>query len=308
MRLANTKLAKQLSSFALIGNDLQFCARAFRHASSLPVRISEEALKEKASAEERRDQIWQFEPFLRAGATVASFEGEERTDNETIKAALFEAAVVTYGRCFNTGLRTRLQSKIFTDVLFPRRSTHELLIAIRNKHVAHSELREEHSTVGVDLVEDPAYGKRPNMVMGIVSGRRYYPSDDRLKAFEEHCNAIVMHYLRPKLSDMARALREQLLQMPPEQFQNRSRSDSATFREQMTSSTPCYGMRLSSTLCLKELADGNDEKSSQLGDHSVRRCRRARPRRCSSCARGHRSRGVSVRPNRGRCRLGQRDH
>jgi hypothetical protein len=218
MRLANTKLAKQVSSYSLIANDMEFCARAFRLAADLPVRTPEEALEAKPTAEERTNQIWQFEPLLRAGAAVASFEGDQRTDSETMKAALFEAAVVAYGRCFNTGLRTSLQPKIFSDSLSRHRNTHDLLIAIRNKHIAHSELREEHSVVGVELVDDPAYGKRPNLVMGIVSGRRYYPPDDRLSTFQTHCNAIIELYIRPKLLETAKALREQLLQMPPEQI------------------------------------------------------------------------------------------
>jgi len=165
------------------------------------------------------NQLWQAEPFLRHGATVANFDAEDRTDQEVSKAALFEAAVVTYGRCFNTGTRTSLQAKIFTGDLLAQRTLHEQLLNIRNKHVAHTELREEQSIVGFHLVEDRNYGKRPNMVMGITYGRRYYPDDSRLSEFSAHCNAVREKYLRPKLLEATKAFREQMLAMPAEQIE-----------------------------------------------------------------------------------------
>jgi hypothetical protein len=218
MRTVNTKLAKQLSSYSLIVNDFEFSAKSFGLASRIPVRTPDEVQAGMLSAEDRAGQLWQFEPLLRVGAAVAQFDGDQKTDNETMKAALFEAGVVTYGRCFNSGHRTSLRDMAFVGPLAVFKETHKLLIAIRNKHVAHTELKEEHSIVGCQLVEDPKYGVRPSMVMGIVSGRRYYPSDARLVELQDHCNGIIELCLRPKLIELSKTLREQLLQMPAEQI------------------------------------------------------------------------------------------
>ena len=219
MRLATTKLAKQLSAYALIDNDLTFCARAFALAAQTTVRTPQEKAESRPIAQEQMNQLWQAEPLLRHGATVANFDAEDRTDQEVSKAALFEAAVVTYGRCFNTGARTSLQTKIFTEDLLGQRTLHEHLLNIRNTHVAHTELREERSIVGFRLVVDQNYGKRPNMVMGITYGRRYYPDDSRLSEFAAHCNAVREKYLRPKLLEATKAFREQILAMPTEQIE-----------------------------------------------------------------------------------------
>lgn len=76
----------------------------------------------------------------------------------------------------------------------------------------------ERSIVACQLVEDQNYGRRPNMIMNALAIRRNSPSNERLTELEKHCNAIVNHVIQPKLMESARALREHLLQMSPEQI------------------------------------------------------------------------------------------
>jgi hypothetical protein len=218
LKVANTKLAKQLSAFALIINDMEFCARTFTLAAKLPSRSSSQVTRDRPSATARLELIFAFDPILRAGAAVGQFEEDLRDDNEVLKSALFEAAIVTYGRCFNSGLRTRLSDRMFTGPFAYLKRDHETLVRIRNQHVAHSELKAEHSLVGFQLVEDRNYGERPNLVTTVVSARRNYPRDERLLEFGTHCEVIASQIVQKKILEIGRALREQLLKMPAEQI------------------------------------------------------------------------------------------
>lgn len=219
IRIATTKLGKQLSGYILLRYDMKYASRVFALAAKRGVRSAEERESSRPSAEERVRAFQALDPILRAGAAIGQLDEDRRSESEVEKSALFEAGIVTYGRCFGSGLRTLLSKGIFTGSLSNNKRLHDAIISIRNKHIAHSELRMEQSIIGFQLVEDPNYGKRPNMVLSGLAMRRHYPSDDRLVELEAHCRAIVENAIEPKLLEIGRALREQLLQMPSQQIE-----------------------------------------------------------------------------------------
>jgi len=218
VKVVSTKLAKQVSGFTLILNDMEFSARMFSLAAAQATRTPAQALDVPSLAEAKARELWQFEPLLRKGATVAHIDSAPHNDSEATKIGLFEAGIVTYGRCFNSGLRTRLSTDIFVAKLSSAKPLHDAIIGTRNKHIAHSELKTERSIVSCQLVEDMNYGKRPSLVMSTISIRRHFPTNERLLELQAHCSAIVVHAILPRLLESARALREQLLKMPTEQI------------------------------------------------------------------------------------------
>lgn len=219
-KVVTTKLSKQVSGYTLIMNDMQFAAKVFGFAAKLEVRSPAQISDSRQSVDTRFRQLLQLDPFLRVGATVAQIDQDNRNENEVMQSALFEAGIITYGRCFNSGLRTRLSASIFKGRLASAKKLHNAIIMARNKHIAHSELKMERSIVGCQLVEDHNYGKRPNLIMTTLAVRRHVPNNGRLEELETHCSSIVSEVIQPKLLETARTLREQLIQMPPEQIEN----------------------------------------------------------------------------------------
>lgn len=218
MKRINTKTSKQLGGYSLIKGDLEFAGRAFHLASTYNVRSPEEQRASKPSVNEKVDQLFALDPILRKGAKVAQFDPDNRSEREIMRYALFEAGIVIYGRCFSGGMRVRLSKNIFRGPLAAARSLHDKIITVRNKHVAHSEMKMELATVVCDLVEDQNYGKRPNMISSVISARRHSPKNDKLKELGDHCFMILREVVEPKLLECSNALREQLLIMPKEQF------------------------------------------------------------------------------------------
>lgn len=220
LKVVTTKIAKQLSGYTLIMYDMQFSAKVFGLAAKLKVRSPAQRSANRPSIDMRFHQLLQLDSILRAGATVAQIDQDNRNENEVLQSALFEAGIVTYGRCFNSGLRTRLSTGIFKGRLASAKKLHDAIIKVRNKHIAHSELKMERSIVGCELVEDHNYGKRPNLIMTTLAIRRHVPNNEGFEKLETHCSSIVAEVIQPKLLETARALREQLLKMPPEQIKN----------------------------------------------------------------------------------------
>ena len=219
-KVVSTPLAKQVSGHTLLMYDMQFASRVFGLAAKHEMRTPDQIRDSRPSLDTRLDQLRSTDPVLRAGATVAQIDSDGRNESETVRSALFEAGIVTYGRCFNSGLRTQLSKSIFQGHLSSAKKLHEALIKIRNKHIAHSELKMERSIIGCQLVEDHNYGPRPSLVMTILAVRRKVPTNERLLELQAHCDAIVTYVIRPRLLEKARALREQLLQMQPEQIED----------------------------------------------------------------------------------------
>src|SRR5215467_1488079 len=107
-KIVSTKLAKQVSGYALLMYDMQFASRVFGLAAKYETRTPDQIRASRPSVDTRVRQFQAMDPVLRAGATVAQIDSDGRNESETVKAALFEAGIVTYGRCFNSGLRTHL--------------------------------------------------------------------------------------------------------------------------------------------------------------------------------------------------------
>ena len=219
IKVVTTKLGKKLSGYLFLKYDMEFAARAFALAAMRGVRSVPERLTGRPSVEDRT-RLWQaMDPILRAGAAIAQIDEDDRSESEAERSALFEAGIVTYGRCFNSGLRTRLSKDIFIGDLSRHRKLHDAIIRVRNKHIAHSELKMEQSIVGIQLVDDQDYGKRPNLVLTMLIIRRHFPADVRLAELESHCRTIVEKVIEPRILVIGRSLREQLLQMPAEQIE-----------------------------------------------------------------------------------------
>ena len=144
---------------------------------------------------------------------------QENTDNNQFERdGLFEAGIIAYARCFNSGHRTALTHKIFKNKLFERKKIHNFIIKLRNKHIAHSELKLERSHVGVSLVNDPKFGNRPSVVCTLFSVRRPAPSSEKLREMAAHCEAIIDQYLEPQIIKVGSKMREQLIGMPQDQI------------------------------------------------------------------------------------------
>jgi hypothetical protein len=216
-KLLDTKLAKQATGYWLIQGDLEFSRRAFHEASKLPTLKELPASKAISHSE--------LEEMARTAVESAAKEKtafirtfKEQEGPTVIRNALFEAGIVSYGRCFNSGARTTLGESTFRGSLSNRRQLHSLMIRVRNKHVGHSELKLERSLVGIQMVTDPRFGPRPSVAMSIFAVRRDAPSPERLLEMAAHCEAIIVDFLQPRLKKLGNEIREQLLRMPSEQI------------------------------------------------------------------------------------------
>lgn len=67
--------------------------------------------------------------------------------------ALSTAACVTYARCFVSGVRQSLDAALLDGAETELRSTHEFILHLRNKHVAHSVNSFEENSVTVHVEE-----------------------------------------------------------------------------------------------------------------------------------------------------------
>lgn len=198
---------------------MEYAARVFGLAAGFEQRTTAQLQAERPSAYERMQALWTFEPILRQGGGVAQMDPDVRNDAEAVKSALFEAGVITYARCFVSGARTQLNEGIFKGDLATARGLHRKIMNARHRHIAHSELKMEHSIVGCELVVDAKYGKRPNLVAGVIVARKNIPSDQQLNGLQAHCTLIADQVIYPKFMEVSRSMREQLLQMPTAQIE-----------------------------------------------------------------------------------------
>src|SRR5215203_5172760 len=68
-----------------------------------------------------------------------------------LETSLYCAAAIYYRRCFSSGVRSRLHSAIDDELDAEAKVTHSLLLAVANKHIAHSVNSFEEVKVGVSL-------------------------------------------------------------------------------------------------------------------------------------------------------------
>lgn len=89
------------------------------------------------------------------------------------------AIAAAYGRCFNEGVRKKLPHSVLNSAPDGEQATHEYLVDLRNKHVAHSVNEFEHNYLEVRV----SYVERKPVSVADVSVRtsRFIPlSDDDL--------------------------------------------------------------------------------------------------------------------------------
>ena len=86
--------------------------------------------------------------------------------------ALSSAIAIAYGRCFNKGVRAPLPASVFDMAHDDIRQTHEYLLMLRNKHIAHSVNAYESNTLEVRL----AYYRKPLHIEEVdVKTMRFVP-------------------------------------------------------------------------------------------------------------------------------------
>lgn len=100
LKVVTTKQAKQVGGYAMIMDDMQFSSRMFALAAKQATRTAAQISDDRSSPEARSNQLLQMDAILRAGATVAQIESDQRNDSEAVRWGLFAAGVITYGRCF----------------------------------------------------------------------------------------------------------------------------------------------------------------------------------------------------------------
>lgn len=91
--------------------------------------------------------------------------------------AITAAIATAYGRCFNEGVRERLPHTLLNSAPSAVRATHDYLIDLRNKHVAHSVNEYEHNYLVVRLSYEAG---RPVGISDVsVQTSRFIPISDR---------------------------------------------------------------------------------------------------------------------------------
>lgn len=211
-KLLNTKIGKQLSGYLLIRNDLDFSSWCFSEAIKLP------CTSDSAESNFFEEDISKTSDSLMRDSArnkISMQYGGLPNGNQTKRAALFEASLISYSRCFNRGLRTSLNKNSFTNKY--EKSVHTWIMEARNEYVAHPKLRGERSIVGFRLVHDQNFGTRKSMVMSIISTKRTSPENETLAKLANHCKSLI-DYVDTRLEEMSTASREQMLKMPADQI------------------------------------------------------------------------------------------
>jgi hypothetical protein len=217
MKKLTSKIARQFGGYYLMKTDLMFCRHVFSRAADIATPVVK-----KDSTHEAFDSVAAVlttaDPLLRAGGTLAS---EISADDplESDRRAFFEAGIVAYAKCFNSNLRTRLPDGIFQGALRAHKPLHAWMMEVRNSHIAHSDLRLERSYAGIQLVDDPNYGKRPSGILCAILTRRNVPRTERLREMARHCDLIISLHLNKQISKVGKEIREQILRLPKHQFE-----------------------------------------------------------------------------------------
>ncbi len=127
-------------------------------------------------------------------------------DNTLVASALWESAVITYGRCFTTGksaLGKRPRRKMppeALDVLGPDlRKAHEDVVEMRNRHVGHR----VGDTSGVRVVAFHEYVGGPPVGVGHLFAHLVLPDDHVELPKLAH---TLLGYLKPLAEEEGRAL------------------------------------------------------------------------------------------------------
>ena len=147
---------------------------------------------------------------------LESFEAADRLGipnvGELHSKALIFSGVVAYARCFGSGVRERVDFKSYqAQHLDLDEEIHEYLMALRNKHVAHSVNSFEVCTAIAMIVGDPQKGWREASAIGVSKQLQVGITATQLKKAVEHLSklrsyvASTLEVQRLKLYDEFRA-------------------------------------------------------------------------------------------------------
>lgn len=112
-------------------------------------------------------------------------------ENSPLTQALYESAIITYARCFNSGRRSKITEQTIADTVAPEAVTwHRYFMKMRDQHVAHTVLPHAHLSIGV--IASPV-GVAPFRVLGVatMTARRLSDSEDGLRALR----ALAVHLM-----------------------------------------------------------------------------------------------------------------
>jgi hypothetical protein len=149
------------------------------------------------------------------GALLITWPAETVVGPDTTQArALWVAAVVWYARCFTGGRRTSRVAAGLVDALSDEaRATHKYVLALRNRHMAHSINVFEQVIAGVRLGPAPDYlveGLEPLGLMMVL------PTRERAVGVQLLTREL-MALMAPKLQELGRTLNGVLTAMNPGQ-------------------------------------------------------------------------------------------
>lgn len=137
------------------------------------------------------------------------------------RRALWEAAVVAYGRCWNSGRRAKLPPELLADLSPEQRALHSHVLGVRNKHVAH---RVEQAFERTDV--SAVFRNSTNVVRGVrirVSTSIGPEGSDVADEFESLVDEMKNRLWKTRMAPLERALVASLASQAP-RLSSRARS------------------------------------------------------------------------------------
>lgn len=125
--------------------------------------------------------------------------------NVFVKRALWEQAVVAYGRCFRDDRRQGLSRNLVDELGAESRRTHDEVMAWRDKHVAHRVSR-EHESVTTWIVFDDDAPRARSVRLRISTSMG--PGDDLSRRLEELSDALMKRVWEAKFPAFEKELVE----------------------------------------------------------------------------------------------------
>lgn len=146
-------------------------------------------------------------------ALLSSWSPEAEVGPETTEArALWVAAVVWYARSFSGGVRTAgVAAGLAENLSSPVRASHEYVLALRDKHMAHSVNSFEQVYAGVQLGPAPAYAPEGISPLGLMM---VLPTRERAVSVQLLTREL-MSLMERRLQELGTAVNAVVLAMSP---------------------------------------------------------------------------------------------
>ena len=117
------------------------------------------------------------------------------TPDPVLTRALWTAALVSYARCFASGVRYGLTSDLFGHFEGEPREVHEYYLELRNKHIAHSVNPFEQIVIGAILSASDAETKNVEGIATLV-GTNVSESIQSIEQFRTLATTALKHIAR----------------------------------------------------------------------------------------------------------------